>query len=105
MVVSPDTPEPHQWILRSSFQIVAFRDNYVKFQRSTDMEINPNSVQEYYTWVDLGSAHDIGLNWTESQLFGFRCAAELYTHADKKAIEPFDVSGIKWFRLEAVFGL
>jgi hypothetical protein len=88
-----------------TYQILAMADNGVKFTHVAQHAVNPGGV-EYYSWVDLGTAHALGLNWTGSQLFGFRGAVELFASAGEAgevAIDAFDVAPIHWFRLEPIF--
>ncbi len=59
--------------------------------------------------VDLGSPtpYDWELQWTDGELFGFRGLVELFQNgvATTLPADAFDVSEMRWFRLEHVFSL
>ncbi len=104
-VYSSDVFRLAQPMVKITYQILALLDNQVKFHYSAQPRLYPGGV-EYYSWIDLGTAHDLGLNWSGSQLFGFRGAVELFSlegESGKRAIDAFDVSWTHWFRLEPLF--
>ncbi len=105
IVVSGDGASvPHPIVMVSSFQIISFDDNQIKYQQQSQMEITPDGSAEYYMWIDLGSAYQLNLDWLNSGLFGFRGAVELFGPPGRVVggvtIDAHDVSEIRWFRFE-----
>ena len=95
-------PGPTVW---QTFQIIELRTNTVfeqwRFQDAIKWPVT-------YSWVDLPTAQGLGLDWTASDIFGFRGAVEVFSWQGEDGLvstEAFDVSHIHWFRLAAVFGL
>jgi hypothetical protein len=87
-----------------TYQIIDFRTNEVfEFWR---FQFNYIYVVSE-AWVDLPTAHDLGLNWIGSDLFGFRGAVEILSGqpggAGLQATDIFDVSDVHWFRVEPIF--
>jgi hypothetical protein len=93
-------PEP---TVRKTFQILTLDTNTVVEQWRFQSSIPGPAV---YSWVDLPTANALGLNWTGSDIFGFRGAVEVFSFQGESglvSIDAFDVSDIHWFRLAAVF--
>ena len=57
----------------------------------------------FWPWVP-GTAHDAGLRWTEgADVFGFRAIIEAFQMVGGgglQALDVFDVSDLRWFRLK-----
>ena len=88
-----------------TFQIIELRTNTVFEQWKFEYDpISPGM----YVWVDLPTAHDLGLSWNWSDIFGFRGAVELFSLQGEEgliAVDAMDVSEIHWFRVEPLFTL
>ncbi len=107
IMFSPDTVQITQPKLKLTFQIIALQDNQVKFQQTSEMDVSP-SGGEVYAWVDLGTAHALGLQWTASQLFGFRGAVQIISYQGDRgeiSVDACAVADPHWFQLEAVYAL
>lgn len=102
---SPDVLKLPQPTVAITYQIIELRTDQVFEQWRFFHTIGFQSI---YAWVVLPTAHQLGLNWVGSDIFGFRGAAELYSFqgsAGLKTIDGHDVSPTHWFRVEAVFAL
>ena len=92
-----------QPVIQVTYQIIELRTNQV-FEDGR-FQTKPNPAGNYF-WLDLPTAHDLGLNWGASDLFGFRGAAELFSSQRARwSIDALDVSEVHWFRIEPVFTL
>jgi hypothetical protein len=92
-------------VIQVTFQIIELRTNQV-FE-DWRFQIKPTPAGNY-VWIDLPTADDLGLNWTGSDIFGFRGAVELFSNQGArglKSIDALDVSQVHWFRIEQVFTL
>ena len=70
---------------------------YYRYQSS-----NPLKVPSVLWWLDMGTAHDAGLQWGPGDIFGFRGIVEAAQDAGPQGLQTlsyFDVSDIRWFRL------
>ena len=105
ILFSPTKPIPKPR-LQITYRISDFKDNQVRFIKETSTDVKPNG-EELYSWIDLGTAHDLGLNWTACQLFAFDGAVQLasYQGAGFTSIDACAVAGPHWFELEKVFEL
>jgi len=59
-------------------------------------------------YLELVTPHDWGLQRSQRNIFGFRAAIEVSAFQGEQglvAVDAFDVSEIRWFRLEDVFEL
>jgi hypothetical protein len=102
---SPDVFKLPQPTMATTYQIIELRNDVVFEQWRFFRAI---SFQNMYTWLVLPTAHQLGLNWVGSDLFGFRGAVELYSFQGASgliSVDGHDVSRTHWFRVEAVFGL
>lgn len=92
--------------LEGSFQIIEFRTNQVVVHHTAQANYNPGLGQHVFWWVGSPTPHDWGLQWTQADIFGFRAAIEVSALQGEQglvAVDAFDVSDIRWFRLEDVF--
>ncbi|SRR6266480_626685 len=93
-------PQPR---IYSTFQILELRTNQVFEEWRFQANPAPPGI---YHWVDLPTAHDLGLVWSASDIFGFRGAVELFSFqraSGLQAVDALDVSEVHWFRVEPVF--
>lgn len=102
---SPDFLQLQQPIARVTYQIISFYTNQIAYQLTDDFKaIFPST----YTWIDLPNAHDIGLSWIESEIFGFRGAAQLFNYDEVDgylSLDALSVGPTHWFHVESVFTL
>jgi hypothetical protein len=102
---SPDALKLPQPMVAITYQIIELRTDQVFEQWRFFHNVR---FQGIYAWVVLPTAHQLGLNWVASDIFGFRGAAELYSFqgpAGLQSIDAQDVSQTRWFRLAAIFTL
>ncbi len=94
--------------LQGSFQILDFRNDQVVVHQSIWANYNPSLGPNLFWWLGSPTPHDWGLQWQSADIFGFRAAVEVFAQegeAGMVAVDAFDVSDIRWFRLKDIFEL
>lgn len=94
--------------LTGTFQIIELRTNQVVVDHVAQANYNPGIGPNVFWWMGSPTPHDWGLQWTQGDIFGFRAAIEVSSFQGAQglvAVDAFDVSDIRWFRLEDVFEL
>jgi hypothetical protein len=101
--ISADAMQVTNPKIRYIYQIINFSNNEVfeTWQSTYDL-----LYLDAAAWIGLPTAHDLGMNWTASDIFGFRGAVELFSNQEENglvAIDAMDVAGIHWFRVKDLF--
>jgi hypothetical protein len=95
-------------VIVGTWQIISARTNQVVVSFSYQANDPLKSPGIMWPW-NAGTAHDVGLQWTEgADVFGFRAIIEAFQNTGAgglQSLDSFDVSDIQWFRLKLVFGL
>lgn len=103
--LSPDILAMPNVVLAGTFEIIELRTNQVAVYHVAQANYNPALGPYVFWWLGSPTPHDWGLQWTAGDIFGFRAAVEVSAWQGEQGLVPvdaFDVSGVRWFRLEDV---
>lgn len=93
-------------VARITWQLIELRTNAVAYNATTDnFKLSGTST---VTWLHIGSAHDLGLQWgTSGDVFGFRGALEVFGggNGEQPMPDALAVSTTTWFQLMDVFSV
>ncbi len=104
--LSPDIITLPNVVFEGIFQILDLRTNQVVVHHAVQANYDPGWGQYLYWWIGSPTPHDWGVQWTQGgDNFGFRAAIEVSSFQVEQglvAVDAFDVSDIRWFRLQDV---
>jgi hypothetical protein len=86
-------------VARFTWQLIELRTNAVVYNVTEDnVKLSGASTVR---WGHIGSAHDVGLQWGQEDVFGFRGAVEVFGARDRVQPMPdaLAVSAVAWFQL------
>lgn len=89
--------------ITGTWQIIEGKSNQVvadfRFESQTPLRA------PFISWaLNAGTAHDRGLSWFSDDLYGFRAFIEAtFEQNGGLNVDSYDVSVVKWFRLQPVF--
>jgi hypothetical protein len=95
-------PQP---LVTLTYQIIELKTDVVFEQWAFQFAVTDPGI---YHWITLPTAHNLGLNWIGTDIFGARAAAEIFNFdglSGLEAIDAMDVTPVHWFRFEPLAGV
>lgn len=106
--LSPDLVNMPNIVVGGTFQLLELRTNLIVVDHYVQSNYNSALGPNFFWWLGSPTPHDWGLQWTGGDVFGFRAAIEVFQWQGASglaAVDAFDVSSVRWFRLMDVFSL